>query len=101
MVEHKQVCSECGGKHHAKGLCQKHYNQRPEAKAYKKAYFQRPEVKAYQKDYASGVGVFGERKAERIEKVALAKGFTPESAKAFAVDGLVLEKRLTELMKSG
>ena len=114
MAEHKQVCSECGGKHHAKGLCQKHYfqrpeakaykkayNQRPEAKAYQKAYNQRPEVKAYKKAYASGVGVFGERKAERIEKVALAKGFTPESAKAFAVDGLVLEKRLTELMKSG
>jgi len=127
MVEHKQVCSECGGKHHAKGLCQKHYfqrpeakaykkayrqrpevkaykkayNQRPEAKAYQKAYCQRPEVKAHRKAYYGGVGVHGEQKAARLEKAALDKGFTPESAKAFAVDGLVLEKRLTELMKSG
>ena len=101
MVEHKQVCSECGGKHHAKGLCQKHYFQRPEAKAYKKAYRQRPEVKAHRKAYYGGVGVHGEQKAARLEKAALDKGFTPESAKAFAVDGLVLEKRLTELMKSG
>ena len=131
MVEHKQVCFECGGKYYAKGLCdkcycqrpevkahrkayqkaycqrpevkahRKAYCQRPELKAYQKAYRQRPEVKAYHKAYDGGVGVHGEQKAARLEKAALDKGFTPESAKAFAVDGLVLEKRLTELMKSG
>jgi len=45
----------CNGKYYAKGLCSRHYYQRPEAKAwrreYQKKYYQRPEVKEKTRKY--------------------------------------------------
>ena len=51
----EKVCSVCGGTYFARGLCKKHYYQRPEVKAkqkeYQPRYHQRPEVKARKKEY--------------------------------------------------
>ncbi|VVB66219.1 HNH endonuclease [Candidatus Gugararchaeum adminiculabundum] len=44
-----KVCKICGGKYKAKGLCEKHYNQTPEAKAkhreYMRKYYHKPDIK--------------------------------------------------------
>lgn len=44
-------CKICGGKHHALGLCRKHYSQLPKVKEYHRKYQQRPEVKERYKEY--------------------------------------------------
>ena len=47
----KKLCKICGGKHHAKGLCSKCYNQLPEIKERTRKWKQNPEYKAKQKEY--------------------------------------------------
>ena len=44
QILQRKVCIQCGGKHYAKGLCQRCYKKTDEYKAYQKAY-----MKAYQK----------------------------------------------------
>ena len=46
-----KTCKICGGKHLAKGLCSKHYQQLPEVKAKLREYYQKPEYKARRREY--------------------------------------------------
>jgi hypothetical protein len=41
----------CKEKYFCKSFCKKHYNQRPEVKAYQKAYQKTDKFKAYRKAY--------------------------------------------------
>jgi len=51
-----KVCSVCGGKYHAKGLCRKHYSQLPEQRKRRKEYNSRPEVKERERGKNSRAG---------------------------------------------
>ena len=123
-----RVCHKCGGAHHAKGLCSKHYYQRPEVKAKKRAYcqrpevkehqrehqreyYQRPEVKEHQREYRREYCQRPEVKAKTAESqkhnavatlralVNARKFLSEETARAFVLDGALLKKRERELKR--
>jgi len=115
----------CEGKHYAKGLCYKHYSrvcyQRPEVKEWHRVYQQRPEVKERQRVYQQRPEVKERRReyfrvyfarhpeyAARHNKhlsfkateraLVNARNFlSEESAQAFVLDGVLLEKRLKKV----
>ena len=80
-----RTCSLCGSKHYAKGLCTKHYLQRPEVRA--------RDNESHRRRYL-GIG----RAPEVIKKFE--KSLSPATAKAYVLDGAVLDKRLEELMEA-
>jgi hypothetical protein len=74
---------DCGAKHYGRGLCNKHWQQRPERKAYAHAYHtdpinlksalarsRSPEGKAYQQAYNKTDKCKAAKKAQKIKVVA-------------------------------
>lgn len=64
MVDVK-TCSICGAKYYSKGLCLKHYSQRPEYREYRKRFSQSPKRKAYMKTYSQSQRVKAYEKERR------------------------------------